>query len=33
MIGHELAQCRVIHAQGCVPGPQHKPYEKITSNE
>jgi len=24
MIGHELAQCRVIHDQGRVPGPQHK---------
>jgi len=23
MIGHELAQCRVIHDQGHVPGPQH----------
>ena len=33
MIGHELAQCRVIHAQGCVSGPQHKPSEKIISDE
>ena len=33
MIGHELAQCRVIHDQGRVPGPQHKPSQKIISDE
>ena len=25
VIGHELAQCWVIHDQGRVPGPQHEP--------
>jgi len=33
MIGHELAQCRVIHHQVRVPGPQHKPSQKTTPNE
>ncbi|XP_068487128.1 uncharacterized protein [Phaseolus vulgaris] len=33
MIGHELAQCRVIHDQGRVPGPQHKPSQKTPSDE
>ncbi|ESW10180.1 hypothetical protein PHAVU_009G187600 [Phaseolus vulgaris] len=33
MIGHELAQCRVIHDQGHVLGPQHKPSLKTTSDE
>jgi len=33
MIGHELAKCRVIHDQGRVPGPQHKPSQKATSDE
>ncbi|XP_068466565.1 uncharacterized protein [Phaseolus vulgaris] len=33
MIGHELAQCRVIHDQGCVPGPQHKPSQKTSFDE
>ena len=28
MIGHELAQCRVIHAQGRVTGSQHKSSQK-----
>jgi len=33
MIGHELAQCHVIHDQGHVLGPQHKPSQKTTPNE
>jgi len=33
MIGHELAQCRVIHDHGRVPKPQHKPSQKTTSDE
>ena len=33
MIGHELAQCRVIQDQDCVPGPQHKSSQKIISDE
>jgi len=33
MIGHELAQCRAIHDQSRVPGPQHKPSQKTPSNE
>jgi len=33
MIGHELAQCRVIHDQGRVPGPQRKPSQKTTFDE
>ena len=33
MIGHELAQCRVIHDQGRAPGPQHKSSQKIISDE
>ena len=33
MIGHELAQCRVIHDQGRVPGPLHKPSQKTPSDE
>ena len=30
MIGHELAQFRMIHDQGRVLGPQHKPFQKKT---
>jgi len=33
MIGHKLAQCRVIHDQGRVPGPQQKSSQKIVSDE
>jgi len=33
MIGHELAQCRAIHDQIRVPGPQHKPSQKTSSDE
>jgi len=33
MIGHELAQCRAIHDQGRVLGPQHKPSQKTSSDE
>ena len=33
MIGHEFAQCHVIHNQGRVPGPQHKPSQKTTPDE
>ena len=33
MIGHELAQCRMILDQGHVPGPQHKPSQKTTPDE
>jgi len=33
MIGHELAQCRVIHDQGRLPGPQQKSSQKIVSDE
>ena len=33
MIGHELAQCRVIHDQGRVHGPQHKPSQKTIPDE
>jgi len=33
MIGHELAQCHVIHDQTRVPGPQHKPSQKTTPDE
>ncbi|XP_068497675.1 uncharacterized protein [Phaseolus vulgaris] len=33
MIGHELAQCRVIHDQGRVLGPQQKSSHKILSDE
>ena len=33
MIRHELAQCRVIHDQGRVPTPQHKPSQKTTPDE
>ena len=33
MIGHELAQCRVIHDQGRAPGSQHKSSHKIISDE
>jgi len=33
MIGQELAQCRVIHYQGRVPGPQYKSSQKIISEE
>ncbi|ESW33434.1 hypothetical protein PHAVU_001G068900 [Phaseolus vulgaris] len=33
MIGHELAQCHVIHDQGHVFGPQHKPSQKTTPDE
>jgi len=33
MIRHDLAQCREIHDQGCVPGPQHKPSHKTPSDE
>jgi len=33
MIGQELAQCRVIHDQGRVPGPQHKSSQKTPSDE
>ncbi|XP_068504205.1 uncharacterized protein [Phaseolus vulgaris] len=33
MIGHELAQCRAIHDQGRVLGPQHKPSQKASSDE
>ena len=33
MIGHELAQCRVIHDQARVPGPQQKSFQKIVSDE
>jgi len=33
MIGHELAQCHVIHAQGRVTGPQHKYSQKKILDE
>jgi len=33
MIGHELAQCRVIHDQGRVTGPQQKSSQKIVSDD
>ena len=33
MIGHKLAQCRVIHDQGHLHGPQHKPFKKTTLDE
>jgi len=33
MIGHELAQCCVIHDQGRILGPQHKPSQKTTPDE
>ena len=33
MIWHELAQCRVIHDQGCVPESQQKSSQKIVSDE
>ena len=32
-IGHEFAQCQVIHDQGRVLGPQHKPSQKTTFDE
>jgi len=33
MIGHEIAQCWMIHDQGSVPEPQYKPSQKIISDE
>jgi len=33
MIGHELPQCHVIHAQGCVTGSQHKSSQKKIHDE
>jgi len=33
MIGHELAQCRVIHDQDHVPEPQHKSSQKTIPGE
>jgi len=33
MIGHELAQCHVIHAQGGVNGSQHKSSQKKIPDE
>jgi len=33
MIGHELAQCRVIHDHDRVPRPQHKSSQKKTYDE
>jgi len=33
MIEHELAQCRMIHDHGCVPGPQHRPSQKTPFDE
>ena len=33
MIEHELARCHMIHDQGHIPGPQHKPSQKSTPDE
>jgi len=33
MIGHELSQCHMIHDQGRVPRPKHKPSQKTTTDE
>jgi len=33
MIGDELAKCWVVHAQGSVSGPQHKPSKKKIFDE